>query len=79
MILNFVVHSIALARQGTILPIVQHITRRNNVEKRLILESNRECTKSLFNLLSHCGNIFTWAVSDMKYHIKLLILRGKNI
>ena len=44
-IMKFVVLSITLARQGTILAIVREITRIKKVWKRIILESNGNAQK----------------------------------
>ena len=49
MILKFVVLFIALDRMGTIFPIDREKTHIRSYKKNIILESNWECTKCLFN------------------------------
>ena len=49
-----VILSIALAKPGTILPVVREITRTKKVYKHIILESKRKCAKGLLNT-RHAG------------------------
>ena len=48
-ILNFVVFSITLTRQGTILPVVRGNNSYQKGIERIILESNQKCAKGLPN------------------------------
>jgi len=70
-----VILSIALAKPGTILPVVREITRTKKVYKRIILEAKWKCSKGLLNTRHEGKKRQSWHIIDT---IKLWTFKWKN-